>query len=233
MRRASGGFTLLEAVLVLLIGGMLIEAVLYGQTLIQGARVQALIAQQGATSMALLAFQDRYRALPGDYGNSAGALDCEGAACPGGNGDGLIAGAPENEDIMAWTHLSAAKLLIELLRIESPLMLTPTDSNTPRNVYGGFLQVASDEHWGISGNSSQRVNVKLGNFIPVEVLAEVDRRIDDGRPAGGRLQFSAYAPGSEAPPITGTSGCLTADSAGADWNVRSGQANCGAAWLLN
>ena len=69
--------------------------------------------------------------------------------------------------------------------------------------------------------------------VPVEVLAEVDRRIDDGRPTAGRFQFSTYAAGYDQPPVTGEGRCISVDTAEASWYVPGGQANCGAASLLN
>jgi hypothetical protein len=44
----EGGFTLLDIVLVLVIAGLIVQAVIYGQGLIETARVQALVAQQSA-----------------------------------------------------------------------------------------------------------------------------------------------------------------------------------------
>ena len=56
-------------------------------------------------------------------------------------------------------------------------------------------------------------------------MAEIDRKIDDGNPYTGAFQFSAYAPGSTAPdPTTCTKG--------SNWNISSGDTNCGAASLL-
>jgi hypothetical protein len=43
---------------------------------------------------------------------------------------------------------------------------------------------------------------KTGNYVPAATLAEVDRKIDDGRPGAVRFQFSTYA-GAGAPPLIG------------------------------
>ena len=48
----------------------------------------------------------------------------------------------------------------------------PTPDNTPSSVYGGLLQVVFDEAWGH--------NIKTGSSVPAVVLAEVDRKTDDG-----------------------------------------------------
>ena len=227
------GFTLLDVILVLIIAGLLVQAVVYGQNLIETARVQALVAQQGAATAALLAFQDRFRAWPGDYGNTQAALDCDGSPCAGGNDNGLVEADGRNEDIIAWTQLSATGLLNEYFRIESPAITAPSPTNTPRNVFGGYLHIGSDALWGASSNAASRLNVKAGNYVPVEILAEIDRRIDDGRPVTGNFQFSTYSAGYDEPPVTGDSRCISADAAEASWNVSGRQSNCGAVWLVN
>ena len=229
----EGGFTLLDIVLVLVIAGLLVQAVIYGQSLVEAARVQALVAQQGAVTAALLAFQDRFRAWPGDYGNTQAAIDCEGSPCPGGNDNGIVEAESSNEDIIAWTQLSATGFLSEYFRIESPTTMTPSPANTPRNVFGGYLHIGSDALWGTSTNAANKLNVKAGNYVPVEVLAEIDRRIDDGRPVTGSFQFSTYSAGYEEPPITGENRCISADATDASWNVSGQQSNCGAVSLVN
>jgi type II secretory pathway pseudopilin PulG len=230
---AERGFTLLDVVIVLVVSGLLIQAVIYGQSLIETARVQALVAQQGAVTAAVLAFKDRFRAWPGDYGNTQAAIDCEGSPCAGGNDNGLVEADSRNEDIIAWTHLSAAGFLNEYFRIESPTTILPSPDNTPRNVFGGYLNIASDALWGVSTNAASRLNAKAGNHVPVEILAEIDRRIDDGRPMKGSFQFSRYSAGYDEPPITGDDRCVSVDAAEASWNVSGRQSNCGAVSLVN
>jgi len=217
----------------MVISGLLVQAVIYGQNLIETARVQALVAQQSAVTAALLAFQDRFRAWPGDYGNTQATIHCEGAPCPGGNDNGLIETGARNEDIIAWTQLSAAGFLTEHYRMESPDTALPSPANTPRNVFGGYLHIGSDALWGSSRNAANRLNAKAGNHVPVEVLAEIDRRIDDGRPLTGSFQFSSYSAGYDEPPITGDSRCISTDAAEATWNVSGQQSNCGAVSLVN
>src|SRR5215510_8766093 len=73
MRNLSKGFTLIEIAIVLVIIGLLLGGVLKGQELITGARVRNLISQQDGIKAAFFGFQDRYRALPGDYASASGA----------------------------------------------------------------------------------------------------------------------------------------------------------------
>ena len=109
MATRSAGFTLVETAIVLVIIGLLIAAVIQGQELIRSARVRNLIAEQEAVSTAILGFQDRFRALPGDYREAT--INIRGAGADG-NGNGIIedVGAVP-EYILVWTHLSAAGFL--------------------------------------------------------------------------------------------------------------------------
>jgi hypothetical protein len=129
--------------------------------------------------------------------------------------------------------LSAAGFLNARFTLTSGAVTTPDDSNSPKNPYGAYLQILFDNSWGYSTNSLLRHNIKTGNLIPVAILAEIDRKIDDGRPGSGRFQFSIYAGAGTAPPIGGTlNACTDADSSAASWNALSASDNCGAATLL-
>jgi prepilin-type N-terminal cleavage/methylation domain-containing protein len=67
MRHKQAGFTLIEIAIVLVIIGLLLGGVLKGEELITSARVRNLISQQDGVKAAFYGFQDRFRALPGDY----------------------------------------------------------------------------------------------------------------------------------------------------------------------
>ena len=66
-RKKNQGFTLIEIAIVLVIIGLLLGGILKGQELITSARVRNLISQQDGVKAAFFGFQDRFRALPGDY----------------------------------------------------------------------------------------------------------------------------------------------------------------------
>src|SRR3954454_15940953 len=89
MKRYARGFTLIEIAIVLVIIGLLLGGVLKGQELITGARVRNLISQQDGIKAAFFGFQDRYRALPGDYASASTNINCgSGVTCSNGNGNG-------------------------------------------------------------------------------------------------------------------------------------------------
>jgi prepilin-type N-terminal cleavage/methylation domain-containing protein len=74
--RSSRGFTLLESAIAIVIFGLTAQRILIGQQLIYSAHVRNLIAQQNSVEAAFSAFQDRFRALPGDYAAASSNLDC-------------------------------------------------------------------------------------------------------------------------------------------------------------
>jgi prepilin-type N-terminal cleavage/methylation domain-containing protein len=230
MMRKQSGFTLIEIAIVLVIIGLLLGGVLKGQELITSARVRNVISQQDGIKAAFFGFQDRYRALPGDYpGVQANTNIPNVATTLGGNGDGQILNAAANEQTIAWTHMSHAGFLTGSFN-----MATATDAvaaaNTPANTYNAFLQLVYDNIYSvIAGDpaATARHNLKTGNQIPVEITTEVDRKIDDGNPGRGSFRFSVYQ-GAGTAPTAATCADLTAGN----WLTTSGQTNCGATSLF-
>ena len=231
MLRRQNGFTLIEIAIVLVIIGLLLGGVLKGQELITSARVRNLIAQQDGVKAAFFGFQDRFRALPGDYPAAIASANIVNiGATIGGNGDGQIldVGAV-HEQTIAWTHLSHAGFLTG-----SYNMTTAADavaqSNTPANTYNAFLQMTYDNIYAVvigDPAATARHNLKTGNQIPVEIMTEVDRKIDDANPGRGSYRFSVYL-GAGTAPTAATCADLTAGN----WLTTSGQTNCGGASLF-
>ena len=230
MRKHQAGFTLIEIAIVLVIIGLLLGGVLKGQELITSARVRNLISQQDGVKAAYFGFLDRFRSLPGDYGlattNIAGVT-------VNGNANGQIqsialGGATTliEEHIAVWEHLSRAGFVngsYTYAAAEGP-------ASVPTNPYVRYIQVMYDNAYGPDPAPvpppAVRHNIKTGNQIPSDILAEIDRKVDDGNPVGGVFQFSVYngGAGGTAP---GGAACLS----GGAWTAPS-IANCGGASLL-
>lgn len=226
------GFTLIEIAIVLVIIGLLLGGILKGQELITSARVRNLIGQQDGIKAAFFGFQDRYRALPGDYSQASNSIQNINTTFPNGDGNGQISGT--QEPILAWEHLARSGFINGNYTYSATL----AETNTPRNPYGQYLQLIWDANYVVAGTAINRHNLKTGSQIPVEIIAEVDRKIDDGIPNTGSLVFSDYngggtplvAPG--APPA-----CMAAPpspGAGSNWNLTGGTTavTCGAATLM-
>jgi prepilin-type N-terminal cleavage/methylation domain-containing protein len=227
MFRKSSGFTLIEIAIVLVIIGLLLGGVLKGQELITGARVRNLISQQDGIKAAFFGFQDRYRALPGDYAAAGANIKCPTADCPNGDGNGQIElanAAAGAESLYAWTHLTAAGFLNGSYEYKAA-DTGPNDTNSPKNPYSVYLQLVYDAVYG-DGTGSSKHNLKTGSQVPVEIIAEVDRKIDDGRPNSGAFQFSTYVPGSNTAPTVAE--CISSGN----WNIKDSATNCGGASLF-
>ena len=231
--RKQTGFTLIEIAIVLVIVGLLLGGVLKGQELIQSARVRNLASQQDGIKAAFFGFQDRFRAIPGDYalatanitgGSTAAACGTSG----NGNADGQILAS---EAILAWDHLSHAGFISGSYTCVDATTITA--ATTPVNVYGSFVQIIFDNAWGLVAAGTNRHNVKTGPSIPVSVIAELDRKIDDGLPYAGSFQFSLTATGGNAAPAApAATSCTTTAAAASTWNATNGATNCGGATLL-
>ncbi len=234
VRQKNKGFTLVEVAIVLLIAGLLVGGILKGSELILSARVRHLIADMDGAQTAYLAFQDRFRARPGDYSKADTNILC-GTACPIGNGDGLIkedgpvVGTSElHEDILVWTHLAASGFIQGGYRMAAGETIQKPD-NSPRNSWGSLMHLGHDKRWG--AGAAERHNVKSGDFVPVEVLAEADRKIDDGRPFSGHFQFT-QVPAPTDPLNLTLVGCTVTSGADVLWGVLAGAGNCAAAIVL-
>jgi len=231
--RKQAGFTLIEIAIVLVIIGLLLGGVLKGQELITSARVRNLISQQDGVKAAYLGFLDRFRALPGDYSNASTTIaNVAGAA--NGNNNGQIqslsdGGSGIDEHIAAWDHLSKAGFINGSYTYAAG---NETTASAPTNPYARYLRVIYDKVYGsIGGDPARRHNLKTGNQIPSDLMAEIDRKIDDGNPIGGTFQFSAYDGGGSGGVAPG-SGCTITTGTVTTWASTTVDTNCGGASLF-
>jgi len=229
MRKRQQGFTLIEIAIVLVIIGLLLGGVLKGQELIQNARVRNIISQQDSTKAAYFGFLDRYRGAPGDLNAETALANIPaqpGVANCGGNGNSLI--NTDVESACAWSHLSRAGFVtgnytgaLGDLGVNRGF----NTLNSPANPFGGLVQLIFDMEFAdaaaLGAAASARLNVKTGTSIPATVLAEVDRKIDDGLPASGSFVFSDWQ------------GAVAADCVAApNWAIAAGATVCGGATLF-
>ncbi|HKQ26906.1 MAG TPA: prepilin-type N-terminal cleavage/methylation domain-containing protein [Burkholderiales bacterium] len=242
-RKSSQGFTLIEIAIVLVIIGLLLGGILKGQELITSARVRNLISQQDGVKAAFFGFQDRFRAFPGDYTaattNIVGVSTtsgCGGAVNGNGNGNGRVESAAGGlyENVLAWEQLSKAGFITGTYTCAT----TEAPATSPVNPYGVYMQVVFDGIYGAGTTATPaplRHNIKSGSQVPVDIIAEMDRKIDDGAPNTGGFQFSRYQGNGAAAPTDGAAAqpaCTSATTAAGIWNTTNGSTNCGGASLL-
>jgi prepilin-type N-terminal cleavage/methylation domain-containing protein len=231
-RTRTTGFTLVEVAIVLVILGLLLGGILKGQELVTNARVRELISHQENVKAAFFGFQDRYRALPGDFRNAVGTIV---GATQNGNGNGRIEGdVTPNEAILAWEHMSRAGFLHATYTYNA----TPSNATNPVNRYGVYLEIIYDGNYGAGSPgtpSPLRHNIKTGSQIPVDIVAIVDRKTDDGMPNSGVFQFSRYQGNGASSPTDGTPAapsCTSSTALDAVWNTVNGSTNCGGAHIF-
>lgn len=203
MKQQQSGFTLVEIAIVLVIIGLLLGGILKGQELINNAKVRNVADQQNSVKAAIYAFQDRFRALPGDYLAAQATANIPNSTNANGDGNGQISA---NESALAWHQLAAAGF-ISCAQCSTDIAATaPSNLNSPLNAYNGVLVLAFDALY-LDPAATARHNLKSGAQIPPNVLAEVDRKIDDGNPQTGTMRFTTAAVTGE---LAVAAGCVTA-----------------------
>jgi prepilin-type N-terminal cleavage/methylation domain-containing protein len=221
MSRKKNGFSFIEISIVLVITGLLLGGVLQGQELITSARVRHLVAQQDDIKAAYYGFLDRYRALPGDYiAASANIPNC--GACENGNGNGqILTNGAVLESVAVWSHLSKAGFISGSYNYVAGDAAAA--ANTPVNSYGAMMQLIYDNNYSDLGASTNRHNLKTGNNLPSNLLAEIDRKVDDSRATAGHFRYSNFGSAAASAACTLASGV---------WISASPESNCGAVTML-
>ena len=191
------GFTLVEMAIVLVIIGLLLGGILKGQELITSARVRNIADQNSGVQAAYYGFIDRYRQVPGDWGSANAAQSIPGVTT-GGNANGRLddAGSVWDEGLALWEHLSKSGF-IQGNYVGGSAAPNQNDTNlAPRNAFNGFLMLFRSADYYDAGTATDKLNLVLGAGIPVNVLAELDRKIDDGLPQTGVLRHAVTASGT-------------------------------------
>lgn len=205
MKAKQTGFTLVEIAIVLVIIGLLLGGVLKGQELVTNARVKSLANDLRSVPMIIYAYQDRFRATPGDDPNVVTNLGATATlATPAGTrGNGLINGAwsagGTAESFLFWQH-------VRLANLATGTPVTAAAAYIPRNSMGGQIGVSS----------TSPITTLIGNTYYVcmngvdgTLALRLDTNMDDGNGSTGTVQAIAGAGGAAAAgvatPLAGTS----------------------------
>lgn len=233
--RGETGFTLVEIAVVLVIIGLLLGGILRGQELIKSARVRSLANQISGIQAAYFGFVDRYQRQPGDWQLRGAALAIPGVA-NGGNGDGRIAGGdagPWDEALAVWEHLSRAEFIQGAYRGGTGQPSADALGLAPRNAFGGLMflfEVAGYGH--DEGTPPARLGLSLGTNIPVEILAELDLKLDDGLPLTGALRQAPTQGAALAPFGVSHPDCVDRTAVPAVYNITGRHQNCAGVYLF-
>ena len=192
MRQRQMGFTLVEIAIVLVIIGLLLGGVLKGQELVNSAKVKNIANDFRSISTFVYAYQDKYKALPGDdplvvnhvgTTGSANATLCTASPSPCA-GDARINGAwnasATTESFLFWNHVRAANLASGTTDITNNEYL-------PRNADGGPLGITGDPVF--TGTPTWVANLYICSAgIQGRYARQLDTTIDDGNTSTGTLR---------------------------------------------
>lgn len=197
MRRQQSGFTLVEIAIVLVIIGLLLGGVLKGQELINSAKVKNFAGDFRNISTAIYAYQDKYRATPGDDANPAGhvGVGAIAATTPGTVGNGRIegnwnSGTNTDETFLVWQHLRMAGLMTGTTN-------TGAANYLPTNADGGKLGVTGQPVLTGGGTPWSANFWVCSSGIQGRFARQLDTMIDDGDTSTGTVRVLGDKTGGE------------------------------------
>jgi len=186
--RRQDGFTLIEIAIVLVIIGLLLAVCSKARNSSPVPCAQHDL-NAGRVKAAYFGFLDRYRALPGDY--SAAIANIPGCgACTNGNNKGKSVRSPQ---AMRWTSTitSGSTSPSGVYYRQLCLFRRRGDSRKyPTNPYGAFTQLILTVS--IRCCAHQQAQPENRKQRSIDILAEVDRKIDDGLGNAGQFRFSTF-----------------------------------------
>ena len=208
---ANKGFTLVEIAIVLVVVGLLLGGILKGQELVNTAKVRLIADRQNSLKSAWYMFVDRFGGLPGDFAQANVYVT---RAVPG-DGNGIV---EVSESQLAFQHLTSAGYLRCAQCTARARGGNPRPDNSVRNIYGGVMSIHHNDEQAFLGEpgfiNSSRLSINSGRLIPSNILAEVDRKIDDGIANTGEFVFTEYVPTARIPTRPSLSECVKLDEAG-------------------
>jgi len=164
----SAGFTLIEVAIVLVIGGMMLGAVMKGQTMIETVKLQRLMHDLKSINTAYVTYLNMYNALPGDDSREHGWTGVR-----AGDSNGWIDSREsdkESEAHGAWRALRWAGIL-------SGNPVAAGNAILPDTPYGGKYLFGNRyfgarigkrncvEVYNIAGNLAESIDIKFDDGI--------------------------------------------------------------------
>ena len=235
--RRQNGFTLVEIAIVLVIIGLLLGGILKGQELINSARVRNLADTATGVQAAYYGFIDRYRRIPGDWSGTGASQAIGVTIASGGNNNGRIdngtAGAANYVEPNAiWVQLAAAGF-IQGSYIDDDANTAPDNTNGrgPLNAFNNVMVLGTTADYE-NAPASPRLNLVIGSGIPVDVMRELDLKLDDGRPNAGDLRAAVDTGAIFGAIAHSDATCVTGAGTAMIWNVRGDAQLCNAVFVF-
>ncbi len=166
--KGKKGFTLVELAIVLVIIGLILGAILKGQSLIQNAKIKRLKADVDSIVAAVYGYQDKYGYLPGDD-----PVDRFGLGC-GGDADGIF---DSTEYVCAWRELIAAGF------VSGDPSATTEQTVAKTSPFGGRYMFRY--------NGTLGRNYIYVDNVPSDVAESLDEKYDDGQYNAGDIRANA------------------------------------------
>ena len=233
--KKQSGFTLVEIAIVLVIIGLLLGGILKGQELITSARVRNLADQNSGVQAAYYGFIDRYRQIPGDMilANAQGAISNN--VTVGGNGNSIIDDGSLAEAAAAWQHLALAGFIQGAYGGNAAYV---AQVDAPINAFNGRVLLGQIDEYMIRAPevATIRLGYVFGSQVPVNVMRELDVKIDDSIPDTGVMRVSTTAAVGAANyggvELEGSAGaCVTGAAPNTIWNINGNAQNCNAIYV--
>ena len=189
LKKMQSGFTLVEIAIVLVIIGLLLGGVLKGQELVNSAKVKNMVSDFRSISSFVYAYQDRFRALPGDDRAACTHVDC-GAdttiASTASAGNARING-PWNSD----TRTDESYLFWRHVRLAGLATGTPDAASgdyIPRNAEGGRIGVTGEPILTAPSTPYPASFYICSQGIQGRYARQIDTTIDDGNTRTGSVR---------------------------------------------
>ncbi|MBS1227876.1 MAG: methylation [Proteobacteria bacterium] len=186
MRKQQSGFTLVEIAIVLVIIGLLLGGVLKGQELVNNAKVKNLANDFRGISTFVYAYQDRFRALPGDDRAATTHLNGGTNAAAANLGNARINGAwnsttASDESYLFWQHVRLAGLATGTTN-------TAAADYLPRNAEGGVIGVTSEPVLTNPATPYPASFYVCSQGIQGRFARQIDTTLDDGNTQTGTVR---------------------------------------------
>ena len=195
-KNQQSGFTLVEIAIVLVIIGLLLGGILKGQELINSAKAKSYASDFRVIQTSLYGFQDRFKAIPGDYAAAATNIaNATAATTPSATtvGNGQIDGAWDSatdtdESCLAWQHLRLAGFLAG----STTVSCAAGSDYLQKNADGGRVGISSTMQMTAPTPMTGSYNICSSGVLG-RIAKQLDTQLDDGNTATGSFRVSDIA----------------------------------------